>query len=75
VPEKDSAKVHEPRNSVIGKSWGLIAFLAHDANTYVRFLNHCDVINTISNSECAFSVRPLTHELNNLSFLVRRRAE
>jgi hypothetical protein len=38
------------------------------------FLNHGDVINTISNSKGAFAVRPFSHELNHLRLLVRRRA-
>lgn len=51
VPEHQAAQVGELVDCKVGECGGLVAFFAHDANTYMCLLDHVDVVGAITDSE------------------------
>ena len=50
----------------------LLAFLAKDANAYVRFEDHVDVVGAVSNTEGRLVRESVSNHQHNLRLLLRR---
>jgi hypothetical protein len=74
MPEHQPAQVLELRHSIVCECRCLIAFPAHNSNTDMRFLDHVNVVCSVTDCQSLFALDKGFHEEDKLCLLKRGRS-
>lgn len=72
MPKHKLPQIPKFCNRIISKGSSLISFLTHYSNSNVCWLNHVNIICTITNSKSNLAFLMVSNKFNYLSFLFRR---